>query len=78
MSSALSQNYQPLFAPYSKLFKELKTSIKILPGQAVLELLISLKQYFDCFDSLLKNPLGLLKFESFYLILFVSSLGNLL
>ena len=34
---------------YSKLSKELKNSIKIKVGQAVLELLIQ-KQHFDCFD----------------------------
>ena len=34
---------------YSKLSKELKNSIKIKVGQAVLELLIE-NQNFDCFD----------------------------
>ena len=33
---------------YSKLYKELKNSIKIKVGQRVLELLIQ-KQHFDCF-----------------------------
>ena len=37
------------YASYSKLAKELKNSIKIKVGQAVLELLIQ-KQHFDCFD----------------------------
>ena len=54
MFCALSQNYQHLFekimyASYSKLSKELKNSIKIMVGQAVLELLIQ-NQHFDCFD----------------------------
>ena len=53
MFCALSQNYQHLFekkyASYSKLSKELKNSIKIKVGQAVLELLIQ-KQHIDCFD----------------------------
>ena len=53
MFCALFQNYQPFFekiiyAPYSKLSKELKNSIKIVPGQAVLELLI--KTIFWLFD----------------------------
>ena len=38
-----------IYASYSKLSKELKDSIKIQVGQAVLELLIQ-KQHFDCFD----------------------------
>ena len=38
-----------IYASYSKLSKELKYSIKIKVGQAVLELLIQ-KQHFDCFD----------------------------
>ena len=38
-----------VFASYSKLSKELKNSIKIKVGQAVLELLIQ-NQHFDCFD----------------------------
>ena len=38
-----------MYASYRKLSKELKTSIKIKAGQAVLELLIQ-KQHFDCFD----------------------------
>ena len=38
-----------IYVSYSKLPKELKNSIKIKVGQAVLELLIQ-KQYFDCFD----------------------------
>ena len=36
-------------SPCSKLSKELKNSIKVKVGQAVLELLIQ-KQHFDCFD----------------------------
>ena len=45
MFCALSQNYQHLlekiiYAFYSNLTKELKSSIKIMVGQAVLELLI--------------------------------------
>ena len=38
-----------MYASYSKLSKELKNSIKIMVGQAVLELLIQ-NQHFDCFD----------------------------
>ena len=38
-----------LYKSYSKLSKELKNSIKIKVGQAVLELFIQ-KQHFDCFD----------------------------
>ena len=38
-----------IFASYSKLSKELKNSIKIKVGQAVVELLIQ-NQHFDCFD----------------------------
>ena len=38
-----------IYASYSKLSKELKDSIKIKVGQAVLELLIQ-KQHFDCFN----------------------------
>ena len=38
-----------IHASCSKLSKELKNSIKIKVGQAVLELLIQ-KQHFDCFD----------------------------
>ena len=38
-----------MYASYSKLSKELKSSIKIKVGQAVLKLLIQ-KQHFDCFD----------------------------
>ena len=38
-----------IYASYSKLSKELKNSIKIKVGQAVLELLIQ-KQHFHCFD----------------------------
>ena len=38
-----------IYAPYSKLSKELKNSIKIKVGQAVLDLLIK-KQNFDYFD----------------------------
>ena len=38
-----------IYASYSKLSKELKNSIRIKVGQAVLELLIQ-KQHFDCFD----------------------------
>ena len=37
------------YASYSKLSKELKNSIKIKVGQAVLELLIQ-NQHCDCFD----------------------------
>ena len=37
-----------IYASYSKLPKELKNSIKIYVGLAVLELMI--KQHFDCFD----------------------------
>ena len=37
-----------IYASYSKLSKELKNSIKIKVGQAVLELLIQ-KQHFDSF-----------------------------
>ena len=37
------------YASYSNLSKELKNSIKIKVGKAVLELLIQ-KQHFDCFD----------------------------
>ena len=36
------------YASYSKMSKELKNSLKIKVGQAVLELLI--KQHFVCFD----------------------------
>ena len=54
MFCALSQTYQHLFekiihASYGKLSKELKNSIKITEGQAVLELLIQ-NQHFDSFD----------------------------
>ena len=45
------------YASYSKLSKELKNSIKIKVGQAVLELLIQ-KQHFICFDLYLKNRLA--------------------
>ena len=38
-----------IYASYSKLSKELKNSIKIKVGQAILELLIQI-QHFDCFD----------------------------
>ena len=38
-----------LYASYSKLSKELKNSINIKVGQAVLELLIQ-NQHLDCFD----------------------------
>ena len=38
-----------MYASYSKLSKELKNSIKIKVGQAVLELLIQNK-HFGCFD----------------------------
>ena len=38
-----------IYASYSKLSKELKNSIKIKVGQAVLELLIQ-NQYFGYFD----------------------------
>ena len=38
-----------IYAPYSKLSKELKNSIKIKVGQAILELLIE-NQTLDCFD----------------------------
>ena len=38
-----------MYAPYSKLSKELKNSIKIKVNQAVLELLIQ-NQHFDYFD----------------------------
>ena len=38
-----------IYASYGKLSKELKNSIKIEVGQAVLELLIQ-TQHFDCFD----------------------------
>ena len=38
-----------MYAPYSKLSKELKNNTKIKVGQAVLELLIQNK-HFDCFD----------------------------
>ena len=38
-----------MYVSYSKLSKELKNSIKIKVGQAVLELLIQ-NQHFDCFD----------------------------
>ena len=37
------------YASYSKLSKELKNSIKIKIGQAVLKLLIQ-NQQFECFD----------------------------
>ena len=37
-----------IYASYGKLSKELKNSIKIKVGQAVLELLI--QKHFDCFD----------------------------
>ena len=37
-----------MYASYSQLSKELKNSIKISVGQALLELLIN--KYFDCFD----------------------------
>ena len=62
MFCALSQNYQHLFCKIiyafnSKLSKELKNSIKIKVGQAVLELLIQ-KHHFDCFDLYLKNRLA--------------------
>ena len=46
-----------MYASYSKLYKELKKSIKIKVGQAVLELLIQ-NQHFDCFDLYLKNCLA--------------------
>ena len=38
-----------IYGSYSKLSKELKNSIKIKVGQAVLELLIK-QQHFVCFD----------------------------
>ena len=38
-----------IYASSSKLSKELKNSIKIKVGQAVLEILLQ-KQHFDCFD----------------------------
>ena len=38
-----------IYVSYGKLSKELKNSIKIKVGQAVLELLIH-KQHFYCFD----------------------------
>ena len=38
-----------IYASYSKLSKELKNSIKIKVGQAVLEFLIQ-TEHFDCFD----------------------------
>ena len=38
-----------MYGSYSKLSKELKNSIKIMVGQAVLELLTQ-TQHFDCFD----------------------------
>ena len=38
-----------IYTSYSKLSKELKNSIKIKVGQAVLELLIQ-NQHFDWFD----------------------------
>ena len=44
------------YASYSKSSKELKNSIKIKVGQAVLELLIQTN--FDCFDLKLKNCLA--------------------
>ena len=67
MFCALSQNYQHLFekkiyASYSKLSKEIKNSIKIKVGQAVLELLTK-KQHFDCSDLQLKNHLVYLNFN---------------
>ena len=37
-----------IYASYSKLSKELKNSINIKVGQAVLELLIQ-NEHFDCF-----------------------------
>ena len=46
-----------IYASYSKLFKELKNSIKIKVGQAVLVLLIQ-TQHCDCFDLKLKNRLA--------------------
>ena len=45
-----------IYVSYRKLSKELKNSIKIKVGQAVLELLIQ-KQHFDCFVLNLKNCL---------------------
>ena len=38
-----------MYVSYSKLSKEFKNSIKIMVGQAVLELLIQ-NQHFDLFD----------------------------
>ena len=38
-----------IYASYSKLYKELRNSIKINAGQAVLELMIQ-NQHFGCFD----------------------------
>ena len=48
--STLSKSFwKIIYASYSKLSKELKNSIKMKVGQAVLELLIQ-KQHFNCFD----------------------------
>ena len=45
-----------MYAPYSKLSKKLKNSIKILVDRAVLEVLI--QQNFEYFDPQLKNRLA--------------------
>ena len=60
----LSQNYQPfrkiIYAPYSKLSKELKNGIEILVGQAVFNLRI--KTVNMLFGSITEEPIGLPKF----------------